>query len=179
MEYMTVEEQGMVTTLMAVAGIQDVNFAREFLQDNGWQLEISVNAYMMMIGEESGMSLSCPEESGGMGGMSSSSPESPRARPPTNPPLRPVPAPPANPPPRPAPVLVQRVRPVANPPPRPAHAPSVKSPPRPAPAPVERRLVDDMPGVRLEGPGMKRAAEDVSKLVECAVCLYPFQSEGI
>jgi len=70
MEYMTVEEQDMVTTLMTVAGIQDVYFAREFLQDNGWQLETSVNAYMMMIGEDTG---------GGMmgGGMSSSSPESP------------------------------------------------------------------------------------------------------
>ena len=143
MEYMTVEEEDMVTTLMAVAGIQDASFAREFLHDNGWQLEISVNAYMMMIGEDTG--------GGGMmgGGMSSASPESPRVRPPANPPPRPAPAPPANLPPRPA----------------------------PAPAPVERRLVDDMPGV--QGPGMKRAAEDVSKLVECAVCLSPFQSQGI
>ena len=175
MEFMTVEEGVMVTTLMAVAGIQEVYFAREFLQDNGWQLEISVNAYMMMIGEDTG--------GGGMmgGGMSSSSPESPRVRPPANPPPRPAPTPPANPPPRPAPPVQEspRVRPVANPPPRRAHALPVKSPPRPAlaPAPVERRLVDDMPGIH--GPGMKRAAEDVSKLVECAVCLHPFQSEGI
>jgi hypothetical protein len=173
MEYMTVEEQDMVTTLMAVAGIQDVYFAREFLQDNGWQLEISVNAYLIMIGEDTG-------GGGSMmgGGMSSTSPESLGVRPHANLPPRPAPAPPANPPPRPAPVQESpRVRPVANPPPRPAHAPSVKSPPRPAPAPVERRLVDDMPGA--QGPGMKRAAEDISKLAECAVCLHPFQSEGI
>jgi hypothetical protein len=173
MEYMTVEEQGMVTTLMAVAGIQDVNFAREFLQDNGWQLEISVNAYMMLIGEDTG-------GGGGMmgGGMSSTSPESLGVRPHANLPPRPAPAPPANPLPRPAPVQESlRVRPVANPPPRPAHVPSVKLSARPAPAPVERQLVDDMPGA--QGPGMKRAAEDVSKLVECAVCLHPFQSEGI
>ncbi len=73
----------MVTTLMAVAGIEDVDFAREILQDNGWQLEPSVNAYMMIIGEDDG---------GGLmgGGMSSSPPESPRVRPPANQPPRPA-----------------------------------------------------------------------------------------
>ena len=50
MESLTAERQEMVATLMAVAGLEDVDFAREFLQDNGWQLETSVNAYMMMIG---------------------------------------------------------------------------------------------------------------------------------
>ena len=50
MESLSAERQEMVTTLMAVAGIEDVEFAREVLQDNGWQLETSVNAYMMMIG---------------------------------------------------------------------------------------------------------------------------------
>ena len=52
MESLTAERQEMVATLMAVAGLEDVDFAREFLQDNGWQLETSVNAYMMMVGEE-------------------------------------------------------------------------------------------------------------------------------
>jgi hypothetical protein len=41
MENLTVARQEMVTTLMAVAGIED-DFAREILQDNGWQLEPSV-----------------------------------------------------------------------------------------------------------------------------------------
>jgi hypothetical protein len=36
MESLTVERQEMVATLMAVAGIEDVDFALEFLQDNGW-----------------------------------------------------------------------------------------------------------------------------------------------
>ena len=35
MESLTAERQEMVATLMAVAGIEDVDFAREFLQDNG------------------------------------------------------------------------------------------------------------------------------------------------
>jgi hypothetical protein len=38
----------MVTELMQVTGIQDVDYAREFLQDKGWQLEISVDAYLRM-----------------------------------------------------------------------------------------------------------------------------------
>ncbi len=54
MESLSAKRQEMVTTLMAVAGIEDVEFAREVLQDNGWQLETSVNAYMMMIGVETG-----------------------------------------------------------------------------------------------------------------------------
>jgi hypothetical protein len=88
MESLTAERQEMVATLMAVAGLEDVDFAREFLQDNGWQLETSVNAYMMMIGEDGG-------GGGGMGaGMSSSPPESPRVRPTANPPPRPAPGPP-------------------------------------------------------------------------------------
>jgi len=62
MESLAPERQEMVHTLMAVAGIEDVDFAREFLQDNGWQLEPSVNAYMMMIGEDAG-------DGGGTGGM--------------------------------------------------------------------------------------------------------------
>ena len=37
---MTVERQEMVTTLMASAGIVDDNVAREFLQENGRQLEL-------------------------------------------------------------------------------------------------------------------------------------------
>ena len=53
MESLSAERQEMVHTLMAVAGIDDVEFAREFLQDNGWQLEPSVNAYMMMIVDDS------------------------------------------------------------------------------------------------------------------------------
>ena len=52
MESLTAERQEMVTTLMAVAGIEDIEFARDVLQGNCWQLETSVNAYMMMVGEE-------------------------------------------------------------------------------------------------------------------------------
>jgi hypothetical protein len=40
MESLPVERQEMVTTLMATAGIEDVDLAREFLQENGWQLEL-------------------------------------------------------------------------------------------------------------------------------------------
>ena len=42
------EREDMVAELMNVTGIQDVDFAREFLQGNGWQLAISVNAYQRM-----------------------------------------------------------------------------------------------------------------------------------
>ena len=73
MDPLTSERQEIVATLMTVAGINDVDFAHEFLQGNDWQLEASVNAYMMiMFGED--------EDSGGgmMGeGMSSSPPGSP------------------------------------------------------------------------------------------------------
>jgi hypothetical protein len=40
MESLLVERQEMVTTLMATTGIEDVDLAREFLQENGWQLEL-------------------------------------------------------------------------------------------------------------------------------------------
>jgi len=49
----------MVATLMTVTGIEDVDFVREFLQDNDCHLETSVNAYMMMIGQDG--------DDGGMG----------------------------------------------------------------------------------------------------------------
>jgi hypothetical protein len=81
LETLTVERQEMVTTLMAVAGIED-DFAREILQDNGWQLESSVNAYMMIIGEDDVGRIG--------GGMSSSPPESPRVRPSANQPPHPA-----------------------------------------------------------------------------------------
>jgi hypothetical protein len=45
---LTVEQEHMVTTLMDFMEIQDVDYAREFLQRNGWQLQISVNAYLAM-----------------------------------------------------------------------------------------------------------------------------------
>jgi hypothetical protein len=45
---LTVEQDDMVTKLMDVMGIQDVDYAREFLQRNGWQLDNSVNAYLSM-----------------------------------------------------------------------------------------------------------------------------------
>jgi hypothetical protein len=89
MEPLTSERQEMVATLMAVAGINDVDFAHEFLQGNDWQLGASVNAYMMiMFGEVEG-------GSGGMigEGMSSSPPGSPRVRHPENLPSLPAPAP--------------------------------------------------------------------------------------
>ena len=48
------ERQEMVHTLMAVVGIDNVELAHDVLQANSWQLETSVNAYMMMIGDDSG-----------------------------------------------------------------------------------------------------------------------------
>jgi hypothetical protein len=88
MEPLTSECQEMVATLMAVAGIDDVDFAHEFLQGNDWQLKASVNAYKMMMFDEGG--------GGGMmgEGMSSSPPGSPRVRSPANLPPLPAPAPP-------------------------------------------------------------------------------------
>ena len=93
MESLSAERQEMVHTLMAVAGIDDVEFAREFLQDNGWQLEPSVNAYMMMIGDD-----------GGGGGSAMEGRVSPPAAP-AAPPDIPV----ALPEPTPAPPVVQRL----------------------------------------------------------------------
>jgi hypothetical protein len=89
-KHLTSERQEMIATLMAVAGINDVDFAHEFLQGNDWQLEASVNTYMMiMFGEDEG-------GGGGMmgEGKSSSPPGSPRVRPPANLPSLPAPAPP-------------------------------------------------------------------------------------
>ena len=43
------EHQDMVHKLMAVTGIDDADFARDLLHDNGWQLEPSVNAHRMMM----------------------------------------------------------------------------------------------------------------------------------
>jgi hypothetical protein len=45
--FLTAERQEILTTLMAVAAM-DVDIACEILQDNGWQLEASVNAYSMV-----------------------------------------------------------------------------------------------------------------------------------
>ncbi len=45
---LTVEQDDMVTKLMSRTGIKNVDHAREFLQRNGWQLEINVNAYHSM-----------------------------------------------------------------------------------------------------------------------------------
>ncbi len=38
----------MVHELKDFTGIEDTDFAREFLQDNGWQLEAAVSAYLVM-----------------------------------------------------------------------------------------------------------------------------------
>ena len=46
MENLSAERMEMVQTFMAVAGMEDPEFAREFLTDKGWQLEPSINAYM-------------------------------------------------------------------------------------------------------------------------------------
>ena len=54
---LSTERQEMVQMLMAVTGIEDAEFAREFLQDNGWQLEPAVNQYMLLT-----------EDGGGAGG---------------------------------------------------------------------------------------------------------------
>ena len=45
---LNVEQEHMVTKLMDLTRIQNVDYAREFLQDNGWQLAISVDAYLAM-----------------------------------------------------------------------------------------------------------------------------------
>ncbi len=81
--------QEMVHMLMAVTGIEDAEFAREFLQDNGWQLEPAVNQFMVMT-----------EDGGGAGGgvpMAASPREAP------------APSIPARPDPGPAPPVVQRL----------------------------------------------------------------------
>ena len=49
MESLSADRQEMVCTLMAVTGIEDVDFAREFLQDNGWLLEPSVNSKRCVV----------------------------------------------------------------------------------------------------------------------------------
>ena len=43
------ERENMVHKLMAVAGIDDADFARDLLHGNGWQLEPSVNAHRRMM----------------------------------------------------------------------------------------------------------------------------------
>lgn len=87
MESLSAERQEMVQMLMAVTGIEDAEFAREFLQDNGWQLEPAVNQYMVMM-----------EDGGSAGGGVPMA--SPREAPPSKP-ARPDPAP--------APPVVQRL----------------------------------------------------------------------
>ena len=67
--------------LMAVTGIEDAEFAREFLQDNGWQLEPAVNQYMLLT-----------EDGGGAGGGVPMA-ASPREAPAPSIPSRPNPAP--------------------------------------------------------------------------------------
>ena len=52
MENLSAERMEMVQTFMAVAGMEDPEFARDFLTDNGWQLEPSINAYMLMTGDD-------------------------------------------------------------------------------------------------------------------------------
>jgi hypothetical protein len=78
MESLSSQRQEMVNALMAAADIEDIGLAREVLQNNGWQLGVSVNAYMMMIGEDGG--------AGSMMGDFSSSPlEALHAAPPAAP----------------------------------------------------------------------------------------------
>ena len=101
MESLSEERQEMVQTLMGVAGIEDVEFAREFLQDNGWQLEASVNAYMMMIGDDGGGGGGGGgSNGGGAGGTSGLTGGEAPAAPPA------MPNPPAS---APAPAVVQRL----------------------------------------------------------------------
>jgi hypothetical protein len=45
---LTDEQKDMVTELMDVTGLKDVDYAREFLQAHDWQLKISVDAYLLM-----------------------------------------------------------------------------------------------------------------------------------
>jgi len=89
MESLSAERQEMVHMLMAVTGIEDAEFAREFLQDNGWQLEPAVNQYMLLT-----------EDGGGAGGGVPMA-ASPREAPAPSIPSRPNPAP--------APPVVQRL----------------------------------------------------------------------
>jgi hypothetical protein len=59
-DYFTAEMETLAT-FMAVGGIEDMGFARDFLQGNGWQIQASVNAYMNMIGQGAGSrSRLCP-----------------------------------------------------------------------------------------------------------------------
>jgi len=76
MESLSPEHQEMVNVLMAVAGIKDIEFAREFLQDNNWQLELSVNEFMMLIGQDSPRSMGA-RSMGGMGGKLTPAPAMP------------------------------------------------------------------------------------------------------
>jgi hypothetical protein len=46
---LTDEQKDMVTELMDVTGLKDVDYAREFLQAHDWQLKISVDAYHLTI----------------------------------------------------------------------------------------------------------------------------------
>ena len=48
MESLSAERQEMAHMLMAATGIEDAEWAREFLQDSGWQLEPAVNQYMLL-----------------------------------------------------------------------------------------------------------------------------------
>ena len=89
MESLSAERQEMVQTLMSFTGIEDPEFAREFLQDNSWQLEAAVSAYLVMT-----------EDGGGADGTAQPS-SSPRAAPAPSAPARPDPAP--------APPVVQRL----------------------------------------------------------------------
>jgi hypothetical protein len=89
MESLSTERQEMVQMLMAVTGIEDAEFAREFLQDNSWQLEPAVNQFMVMT-----------EDGGGAGGGALMA-ASPREAPAPSIPARPDPAP--------APPVVQRL----------------------------------------------------------------------
>jgi len=53
-DYFTAKRQESLSTFFAVGGIEDMGFARDFLQGNGWQIQASVNAYMNMIGQGAG-----------------------------------------------------------------------------------------------------------------------------
>ena len=57
MESLSAERQEMVQRLMSSAGIEDPELAREFLQDNGWQLEQAVGACLPALEAAAAMRL--------------------------------------------------------------------------------------------------------------------------
>ena len=63
MESLSAERQEMVQRLMSSTGIEDPELAREFLQDNGWQLEQAVGACLQVFEAAASSRLPSPSPS--------------------------------------------------------------------------------------------------------------------